>query len=117
MIGKNSMSHLIESLRLDTFKTLECCRRNLKFEFWHDLHHGKPNDEKNYIFKMSISTIDGGLWGDFITIYWIFEYLHRSIHVWNKINGRIMVKIVQKMCQHFKTLYMGIITLNLLKFI
>jgi hypothetical protein len=67
----------------------------------HDLHHGKANDEESYIQKTSFSTIDGGLWGDYIAIYWIFEYMHRSIHVWNKINGRIMVKIKQKMHQHF----------------
>ncbi len=36
---------------------------------------------------MSISTIDGGLWGDFTIIYWISEYLHCSIHVWNFKNG------------------------------
>jgi hypothetical protein len=45
---------------------------------------------------MSISAINGGLWGDFTAIYWIFEYLHHSIHVWNKSNGWIMVQIEQK---------------------
>jgi hypothetical protein len=59
----------------------------------HDLHHGIINDEETHIKKMSISAIDGGLCGDFTTIYWIFEYLHCSIHVWNKRNGWIMVKI------------------------
>jgi len=48
---------------------LECRRRKLKFEILHDLHHGNANDEETYILKMSISTIDGGLWGDFIAIY------------------------------------------------
>jgi len=43
---------------------------------------------------MSISTIDGGLWGDFIVIYWI--YIYSSIHVWNTSNGQIMVKVEQK---------------------
>ncbi len=45
---------------------------------------------------MSISTLDGGLWGDFTTIYWIFEYLDHSIHVWNFKNGQIMVKVEQE---------------------
>jgi hypothetical protein len=36
------------------------------------------------IFKKS--TIKGGLWGDFIAIYWIFEYFHHSIHVWNMVS-------------------------------
>jgi hypothetical protein len=62
----------------------------------HDLHHEKTNDEKHYIKKMFISTLDGGLWGDFIVIYWIFEYLHHSIHVWNKNNDQIMVQIQQE---------------------
>jgi hypothetical protein len=35
----------------------------------HDLHHGKANDEKIYIQKIFVSTLDGGLWGDFTTIY------------------------------------------------
>jgi hypothetical protein len=61
----------------------------------HDLHHGKANDEESYIQKLSVSTIDGGLWGDYITIYRIYEYLHCSIDVWNKINGQIMVNIKQ----------------------
>jgi hypothetical protein len=34
--------------------------------------------------------------GDFKTILWISEYLHRSIHVSNKSNGRIIVKIEQE---------------------
>jgi hypothetical protein len=59
----------------------------------HDLHHGNVNDEETFIKKMSISVIDGGLWGDFTAIYWISEYFHCSIHVWNKRNGWIMVKI------------------------
>ncbi len=45
---------------------------------------------------MFISALDGGLRGDFIAIYWIFEYLNHSIHVWNKNNARIMVKIEQE---------------------
>jgi hypothetical protein len=53
----------------------------------HDLHLGNANDEEIYIKKMSISTIDGGLWGDFIAIYWISKNLHCSIHVWNENNS------------------------------
>jgi hypothetical protein len=34
-----------------------------------DIHHGNANDEETYIKKLSISAIDGGLWGDFTTIY------------------------------------------------
>ncbi len=83
MLRKNSTSRFRKDLRLGTPKALECCRQELKFEILHDLHHGNGNDEKTYILKMSISTIDGGLWGAFITIYWIFKYLDCSIHAWN----------------------------------
>jgi hypothetical protein len=96
IIQKNNLLHLKEPLRLGTPKVLECHRSKLKFEFLHDLHHGNANDKETYIFKMSILTIHGGLRGDFITIFWIFEYLRPSIHVWNKSNGRIMVKIKQE---------------------
>jgi hypothetical protein len=42
---------------------------------------------------MSIPITNGGLWGDFIAMFWISKYLQRSIHVWNKSNGRIMSKL------------------------
>jgi len=42
---------------------------------------------------MSMSTYDGRLWGDFISIFWIPQYLQCSNHIWNKINGQIMMKI------------------------
>jgi hypothetical protein len=42
---------------------------------------------------MSMSTFDGRLWGDFIAIFWISQYLQCSIHIWNKISGQIMLKI------------------------
>jgi hypothetical protein len=32
----------------------------------------------------------GGLWGDFITIFWITKYLQRPIYTWNKISKHIM---------------------------
>jgi hypothetical protein len=34
--------------------------------------------------------------GDFTVIYWISEYLHCSIHIWNFKNGWIIVKIKQE---------------------
>jgi hypothetical protein len=47
---------------------------------------GKKIMKKIILKTLSISTLDGGLWGDFTTIYWIYEYLDCSIHVWNKRN-------------------------------
>jgi hypothetical protein len=43
---------------------------------------------------MSIPIANGGLWGDFIAMFWISKYLQHSIHVWNKSNGKIMSKLV-----------------------
>ncbi len=80
----------------------------------HGLHHGNANDEETYIFKMSISTIHGGLWGDFILIYCIFKYLHHSIHVWN---DQIMVKVKQGNASTPLNLVYGNNILNLLKVI
>ncbi len=62
-------------------------------KFLHNLHHGQANDEKNYIQQMSKFGIEGGLWGDFIAIYWVSKYSQCSIHVWNKNNGEIMMKV------------------------
>jgi len=49
---------------------------------------------KTYKQKMSIHLANGGLWGDFIVMFWISKYLQHSIHVWNKSNGKIMSKLV-----------------------
>jgi hypothetical protein len=32
----------------------------------------------------------GGLWGDFIVIFWIIKYLQKPIYIWNKILKHIM---------------------------
>jgi hypothetical protein len=63
----------------------------------HDLHHGQANNEIMYIQKMSLTTSNGGLWDDFTTIYWISQYLQQPIYVWNKNNGKIMVKVGDNM--------------------
>jgi hypothetical protein len=42
-------------------------------------------DEVIYIQKMSLLTLNGGLWGNFTAIYWILEYLQHLIHIWTKI--------------------------------
>lgn len=45
---------------------------------------------------MSILDINVNLWGDFVAIFWISQYLEQCIHVWNKINGRIIAKIAKQ---------------------
>jgi hypothetical protein len=45
---------------------------------------------------MSLLALNGGLWGDFSDVYWISHYLKHAIHVWNKSNDCLMVKIRDK---------------------
>jgi hypothetical protein len=34
-----------------------------------------------------------GCGGDFTTIHWVSKYLQCLIHVWNKINAQMMMKV------------------------
>ncbi len=45
---------------------------------------------------MSIPNVNVNLWGDFVEIFWISQYLQQCINVWNKINGRIIEKIAKQ---------------------
>jgi len=65
----------------------------LNVKFLYDLHHGQVVNEQIYIQRMSILATNGGLWGDFIAMFWISTYLQCPIHVGNKSNGRIMSKV------------------------
>jgi hypothetical protein len=42
--------------------------------------------------KMSISTVRGGLWGDFTAIKWIVDYLQKPIYVWSTASRHIIAK-------------------------
>jgi len=66
----------------------------------HDSHHGETIDEVTYIQKMSLPVLNGGLWDDFIAIYWILEYLQLPIHIWNKNNRRIIMKVGNENASH-----------------
>ncbi len=70
-----------------------CHESELNYEFLHDLHHGQANDKETYIKKMSLSTLNGRLWGDLTIVYWISHYLQCPIYVWNKNNKHITVKV------------------------
>jgi hypothetical protein len=87
------MAYLQQCLILGTLEALNCCSLELNVEFLYDLHHGQVADEQTYIQRMSILPTNGGLWGDFIVVFWISKYLQCPIHVWNKNNGRIMSKV------------------------
>jgi hypothetical protein len=47
-------------------------------------------NEHQYVTKMALSASMGGLWGDFIAIFWIAKYLRKPIYICNKISKRIM---------------------------
>jgi len=46
---------------LKTIKALKCHTCELSYEFLHDLHHGRKNNEQIYMQKVSMSTTNGGL--------------------------------------------------------
>ncbi len=52
--------------------------------------------------RISILVANGGLWGNFTRIHWISQYLQYPIHLWNKINGQIMVKVGENTQWKFK---------------
>jgi hypothetical protein len=50
---------------------LAMCYRQSKLnrKLLHDLHNDQVSTERTYLNKMSQNAIDGGLWGNFITIF------------------------------------------------
>jgi len=89
------MVHLQDCLIIETLEALLCRKCELNKYFMHDLHHGQVDNKIVCIQKMSLPPNKGGLWGDFTKIY--LQYLQQQIHVWNKNNGEIMVKIGDNM--------------------
>ncbi len=77
---------------------LAMCYRQSKLnrKLLHDLHNDQVSTERTYLNKMSQNAIDGGLWGNFITIFWILQCLQKSIYVCYKISVRIMMKCEKK---------------------
>jgi len=47
-------------------------------------------NEHQYVTKMALCAMMGGLWGDFTAMFWIVEYLQKLIYIWNKISKHIM---------------------------
>jgi len=68
--------------------TMSYLRLNRSFLF--DLHQGMVTNEHQYVTKMTLNASMGGLWGDFTIIFWIAEYLQRTIYIWNKVSKHIM---------------------------
>ncbi len=52
----------------------------------------KLSTKKTYLDKMSQNATNGDLWGDFIVISWISQYLQRPIYLWCKMIDQIMMK-------------------------
>ncbi len=76
------MVHLQECLRLNgMLKALKCHRHEFNFEILYDLHHRHVIDEQKYLQKTFKFIIDGGLWGDFIVVFWISKYMQHQIYV------------------------------------
>jgi hypothetical protein len=69
----NTMGHLAQCLSLNTPKAQQIRQLELNPDWLHDLYKGVYN-ECQYMQKMCVSTVCGGLWEDFTTIKWITDY-------------------------------------------
>ena len=85
----NSMHHLSHCLKINKPKARQTCDQELNAEWLFDLHKGISN-EYQYMQKMALSAVHGGLWGDFIAIKWIFDYLQRPIYIWHINSARVI---------------------------
>ncbi len=56
---------------------MHCKQLKLYLEFLHDLHNGQASTEQTYFNKILQNATNGGLWGDFATIFWISQYLQK----------------------------------------
>jgi hypothetical protein len=66
-------------------KNQQCRIQELNSIFLFDLHQGMVIIEYQYVTKMALNASMVDLWGYFITIFWIVEYLQRPIYIWNKV--------------------------------
>jgi hypothetical protein len=58
--------------------------------FLFDLHEGIIGNAHEYVTTMAQSVSMGGLWGDFIVIFWIAKYLQRSFYIFLKMPKHII---------------------------
>jgi hypothetical protein len=75
---------------IEHIKSQQCRIQKLNPSFLCDLHQGMVTNEHRYMTKMTLSASMGSLWGYFIAIFWIVEYLQRPIYIWNKVSKCIM---------------------------
>ena len=83
------MHHLSHCLNINTPKARQTHDKELNAEWLSDLHRGITN-EYQYMQKMAVSVVHGGLWGDFTPIKWISNYLQRPIYIWHNDSARII---------------------------
>jgi hypothetical protein len=84
------MAHFNQFLLLNTNKTQQCHIRKLNSSFLFDLHQGMVTYEHQCVIKMALSANMGGLWIEFIAIFWIIQYLQKPIYIQNKLSKHIM---------------------------
>jgi hypothetical protein len=60
-LRQNNVAHLNECLLLNTKKTQQCCIQELNFSFLFDLHQGMVTNEHQYVTKMTLCPMMGGL--------------------------------------------------------
>jgi hypothetical protein len=63
----NTMGHLAQCLFFNTPKIQQIRQVELNLDWLHNLHEGVFN-EYQYMQKMFVSVVHGGLWGDFTAI-------------------------------------------------
>jgi hypothetical protein len=78
-LRQNSMAHLNECVLLNIKKTQQCLIWKLNPNFLFYLHQSMVTNEHQYVIKMESCATMIGLWGDFIIIFWIAEYLQKPI--------------------------------------
>jgi hypothetical protein len=87
----NTMGHLSQFLSLNSPKAQQIRQLELNPDWLHDLHEDVYN-EYQYMQKMYVSVVRGGLWGDFTAIKWIANYFKKPIYVWSIASGQIIAK-------------------------
>lgn len=76
----NIIYHLEYCLYLNTSKAQETHHNELNPKWIHDLHIGF-HDEYQYIQRMYVSATQGGIWDDFTSIKWVFDYSQRPVYI------------------------------------
>jgi hypothetical protein len=91
-LRQNNMAHLNWCLLLNVWKAQQCRIQKLNPFFLFDLHQFMVTNEHQHV-KMALNASMGGLWRDFITIFWIIEYLQRLIYIGIKYQNTLCLNV------------------------